>query len=117
MGNVAKRIDIPLIAALFSSLAFAGEVEIKARGTGVSRDVAIEQALVHAVRQVNGVSIKSQQQTDDSSISSNGKSDITEKIDRQIFLDAKGQVAGYDILNENCANQTCDVELSVRVYQ
>ena len=63
------------------------------------------------------VSIKSQQQTDDSSISSNGKSDITEKIDRQVFLDAKGQVAGYDILNENCANQTCDVELSVRVYQ
>ena len=45
MGNVAKRIGIPLIVALFSSLAFAGEVEIKARGTGVSRDVAIEQVL------------------------------------------------------------------------
>ncbi|MGY0217173.1 CsgG/HfaB family protein [Endozoicomonadaceae bacterium StTr2] len=111
-------IKVLLAAALFlSSLATAGEVKVEARGTGMSEESAIEQALVQAVRQVNGLDIDSIQHTNESRIDVNEDSIRTEEIKRNVLLKAKGQIAGYDIISNDCNDSGCVAELVVSVYQ
>ena len=71
---------------------------------------------MQAVRQVNGVDISSTQASAQSRLRVNGEGFSAERIERDVLLKAKGQIAGYDVISSRCDNGNCTAELSVRVY-
>ncbi len=106
-----------LVLVLVPTIATAKVVEVQVTGTGLSKDSAIESGLLQALRQVHGFDVKSVQQSTQSQVKINGKSDIQVKLNRDSKISAKGQIAGYDVLDSTCDTDGCTADLTVRVHQ
>lgn len=111
------KITAVLLALGLSSTLLAETVTVQVDGSGLTQESAVEQALIQAIRQVNGTDINSQQTTATAQSRVNGKSDTRIEIAKGTDLKARGQVAGYDIADSQCAADGCTVSLNVLVYQ
>ena len=112
------RIMTTLMVALCLSMpALAEVVAVQVDGSGLTKESAIEQALVQAIRQVNGTHINSQQSIASAQARINGESDIRIEIAKGTDIKAKGQIVGYDILDSQCLEGDCSVTLNVKVHR
>ena len=113
-----KQKIITLMTSLCLSMPTLAEVvTVQVDGSGLTKETAIEQALVQAIRQVKGIDINSQQITASAQARVNGESDTRIEVSRGTELKAKGQIAGYDVLDSQCRENGCSVRLSVKVHQ
>ena len=112
-----NRIAAALLALCTSSMLMAEVVTVQVSGTGPTHDTAIEQGLIHAVRQINGTDINSQQTSATAQSRVNGKTNTQIDVSRNTELEAKGQVAGYEVTDSSCSTDGCTVDLSVQVHQ
>ena len=106
-----------LILLLLPVLSQAAQVEIEVTGTGLTEDLAVEQGLIRAVRQVNGTDINSTQESVQKQSRKNSETHTHLETRQDSALKARGQVAGYDILESRCLASECKVRLAVRVHQ
>ncbi|SIO26327.1 CsgG/HfaB family protein [Halodesulfovibrio marinisediminis] len=116
-------VTICLVVLIFSVESHAKIVTASATGTAASRDAAIEDALIQAVRQIKGVSLESATVAVRSgkTETTNGKRNTNYKAENATVTGMKssGVIAGYDILNENKSNGLWNVtlEAQVNVYE
>ncbi len=103
--------------AFIPALAFAGVVEVQVTGTGLNQESAIESGLLQALRQVHGIDIQSIQQSSQLQIKEDGKSNTEISVNRNSQISAKGQIASYNVLDSDCSEDSCTVQLNVQVHK
>ncbi|MFD1006987.1 MULTISPECIES: hypothetical protein [Oceanisphaera] len=106
---------LPLLVAAWPTLAATTPVQVS--GFGVTESLAVENALIEAVRQVNGIDIKSSQQVEQYLHKKNGNSETMTHTQRDGSMVAKGMVDSYNLLSKNCDSEGCKVELHVNVIR
>ncbi|KAF1076223.1 CsgG/HfaB family protein [Halodesulfovibrio sp. MK-HDV] len=108
-----------MMLLIFSVESHADIVSATATGTAASREAAIEDALIQAVRQIKGVSLKSATTAVRSSKTKtvNGKrnTNFTAKSTSVNDTKSSGVIAGYKIINENKTNGLWNVTLKAKV--
>lgn len=87
---------------------------IEVTGNGGTKQEAIENAIVEAVRQINGVDVSSKLSRLNNQQKINGKSMVIKNNMSHLSLNAEGFIENYEILESNC-EQECEVWLSVSV--
>lgn len=126
-----NRIAACLAALALVVTAFAADVQIQATGVGPSRRSAVNEALVSALEQYQGVTISATDRgrvvktTSATSVAQNGNVDDQRKLTMSDDLDStvqrlvKGRVKGYDVVSESfdSATKKYHVQLSVRMPQ
>ncbi|WP_298722205.1 CsgG/HfaB family protein [uncultured Oceanisphaera sp.] len=111
-----------LLAALLPLCLLAGHARadvtpVQVSGFGVTEQLAVENALVEAVRQVNGVDINSSQQVEQLLHKKNGETESLTHTQRDGRMAAKGMVDSYQMLSQQCDDAGCRVELHVNVLR
>lgn len=111
-----------LLAALLPLCLLAGHARadvtpVQVSGFGVTEQLAVENALVEAVRQVNGVDINSSQQVEQLLHKKNGETESLTHTQRDGRMAAKGMVDSYQMLSQQCDEAGCRVELHVNVLR
>lgn len=112
-----------LMLLIFSIESHAKVVTATATGSAASRQAAIEDALIQAVRQIKGVSLDSATMSVRSgkTVSKNGQRSANFKAENASVTGMKssGVIAGYEIIDENKANGLWNVTLDahVNVYE
>ncbi|MFP2770149.1 CsgG/HfaB family protein [Oceanisphaera sp. KMM 10153] len=106
---------LPLLVAVWPALAAVTPVQVS--GFGVTESLAVENALIEAVRQVNGVDINSSQQVEQYLHKENGNTETLTHTQRDGRMAAKGMVDSYNLLSKHCDTEGCQVELHVNVIR
>lgn len=107
-----------LLPLLFlSGMAQANVTPVQVTGHGVTEQLAVENALIEAVRQVNGVDINSSQQVEQLLHKKNGETESLTHTQRDGRMAAKGMVDSYQMLSQHCDETGCRVELHVNVLR
>lgn len=108
-----------MMLLIFSVESHAEIVRATTTGTAASRDAAIEDALIQAVRQIKGVSLESATVAVRSgkTKTTNGKrsTDFTAENASVTGSKSSGVIAGYKIIGENKTNGLWNVTLKARV--
>jgi len=117
MMQIFNRIALllTLVCASYASELQAKMVTVEVSGTGLVKEAAIEKALIQAIRQVNGVDIKSQSRRSAAQLKVNGKRNAAIASESVTAMLTKGQVSRYQVINENCDSEQCEVLLSVEL--
>ncbi|GAA3716496.1 hypothetical protein GCM10022421_25370 [Oceanisphaera sediminis] len=102
---------------LLAGHAWADVTPVQVSGFGVTEQLAVENALVEAVRQVNGVDINSSQQVEQLLHKKNGETESLTHTQRDGRMAAKGMVDSYQMLSQRCDEAGCRVELHVNVLR
>lgn len=97
----------------FINISYAKTVTVEVSGTGLVKEAAIEQALIQAIRQVNGLEVMSSSKRQTTQLKVNGQKSSNLASENITTMLTKGQVSHYRILDDNCNNEQCDVLLSV----
>lgn len=108
-----------MMLLIFSVESHAEIVRATATGTAASREAAIEDALIQAVRQIKGVSLESATVAVRSgkTKTKNGKrtTKFTAENASVTGMKSSGVIAGYDIIDENKSNGLWNVTLKAKV--
>lgn len=104
-----------LLLLTSSPFAFGGTVEVEASGSGLSREQAIENALTEAIRQVRGVNIDQQMVRQAMKVKVNDEAVLSSEITNKTASRTQGYVERYQILDEDCTEQYCNVVISASI--
>ncbi|MBO1518154.1 CsgG/HfaB family protein [Oceanisphaera pacifica] len=94
---------------------WAATTPVQVNGFGATERLAVENALIEAISQVNGVDIKNSQQVEQLLHKKNGETETMTHTQRNGSVAAKGMVDSYDILSKDCNGEGCRVRLHVNV--
>jgi len=107
---------IAIVSSLvLSTIVQAKTVTVEVSASGMTKDIAIEQALIRAVSQVRGVDINSRSARQSAQVKVNGKTSSVIAIENVTLMITKGQVTSYDVINESCDERNCEVVLNVNI--
>ena len=97
--------------------AWAATTPVQVSGFGATERLAVENALIEAVSQVNGIDIKNSQQVEQLLHKKNGETETMTHTQRNGSVAAKGMVDSYNILSKDCNSEGCRVQLHVNVIR
>lgn len=113
-SNLLRLITI-MISLLLSTLVQAKTVAVEVSASGMTKEIAIEQALIRAVSQVKGVDVNSRSARQTAQVKVNGKNSSVIAIENATLMLTKGQVTSYDVISESCDERNCEVALKVNI--
>ncbi|QSX37196.1 CsgG/HfaB family protein [Shewanella sedimentimangrovi] len=104
---------------LCAPFAHAATVDVEVRGSGMSRELAIENALIEAVRQVRGVEIDQRSIRQSLKVKVNHEAVLSSEQVNETASRTQGYVEQYQVLEEDCDEQECQVLItaSIPVYK
>lgn len=97
--------------------AWAATTPVQVSGFGATERLAVENALIEAVSQVNGIDIKNSQQVEQLLHKKNGETETMTHTQRNGSVSAKGMVDSYNVLSKDCNGEGCRVQLHVNVIR